>query len=202
MIKHINLHGTDIYIYPLPDDVDPLLAQCDEYVANEINNVASLKRRKEIVMSHVMIKRHIGENAKMFHDANGAPVVEGYDCNVSISHSVTEIVLAINQYHPIGVDLENWREKLKKVASRFLSEKELRQYDTPQKLLQAWTAKEALYKIAHSPGLSFVDDIILPELGDINMSAKVNTSCGLRTFSVYFIETDAMRCLALAHPCD
>ena len=79
-----------------------------------------------------------------------------------------------------------------------MSQKEIIHYASPQLMLQAWTMKEALYKVAQSPGISLADDIMLPiEKDDI---AKVNTIKGMRDFEIHVIESTSSRCISLAYP--
>ena len=63
----------------------------------------------------------------------------------------------------VGVDIEQWREQLVRVAPRVLSESEMAVYGASSDLLlRAWTMKETLYKAALTPGLDFRRDIVLP----------------------------------------
>ena len=58
----------------------------------------------------------------------------------------------------VGIDLEFYREKIKKIGPRFLNieETETSQDFTDIKYMtKIWTAKEALYKIYSKPGINF-----------------------------------------------
>lgn len=89
--------------------------------------------------------------ALIAHRPDGAPYLEGMpDVYISISHSVHYAAIALAPF-PIGIDIEEPREQLRRVASRVLSDSELAAADTLPSLLHAWTVKEALYKLAPSP---------------------------------------------------
>lgn len=194
----LSINGTHIYIEPIDVDIEPLLRSCDVAIIDKIKNIASPRRRCEIVKTHLMIKRHINPHVTLRHDANGAPYIDGEKCHISISHCATHVALAINYNHRIGIDIENWREQLNKVRNRFLSPNELKTINTPQLLLQAWTAKEALYKVAQTPGISLASDITLPT--HTNPYAQVTTATGITHFTLTHIPLSPLQHLSLAEP--
>ncbi len=198
-MRILKFHDTHIYVKELPSDITPLLHLCDTETQKKVKNVSSPRRQREIIASHLMIKEIFNDKATINHDEYGAPIIIGIDGYISTSHSATEIVIAFNPNHRIGIDIENWREQLIKVRSRFLSQKEIEIYTSPQLLLQAWTIKEALYKVAQAPGISFDSDILLPNSLNSNIS-KVNTTKGICTFSFHIIESSPSRCITLAQP--
>ena len=198
MIPYI-YNSTRIYIKALPQDIEPLLAQCSPLIIEKINNSSSLRRKREIIASHLLIKEIFGEGVTITHDGNGAPLLNGAQGHISISHSATEIAVAVDMHHPIGIDIENWRDQLIKVKSRFLSQKEMEEYATPQLMLKAWTIKEAVYKVAQSPGISLADDIMLPLSSEENI-AKANTHNGIKEFQIQEIISTPLRCITLAYP--
>lgn len=199
MCRHIIYSNTDIYIESLLFDIEQYLHLCDSEINEKIKQVSSPRRIREIIMSHLLIKKYFGNNAILCHSHIGAPFIKNHNCHISISHSSNQIALAINRNSPIGIDLENWREQLLKVKSRFLSNKEMAIYSTPQLMLKAWTMKESLYKVAESPGISLVDDIMLPLDSECDI-AYVNTLNGLKQFSINSIESTENHCLSIAQP--
>lgn len=188
---------THIYINELPKEVDSLLSHCPSKIIDVINNCSSPRRKCEIVASHLIVNQLFGQGSFIEHDENGAPFINGHKEFISVTHSATEIAIAINPNKRIGIDIENWRDQLLKVKERFLSPKELTIYSSPQLMLQAWTIKEALYKIAQSPGISLANDIMLPFNSSCNI-AKVNTLKGLQNFLFQVIESTPTRCLTIA----
>lgn len=194
----LSINDTHIYIEPIDVDIEPLLKLCDVAIINKIKEIASPRRRNEIIKTHLMIKQHIGNHATLQHDANGAPHIDGENCHISISHCATHVALAVNRNHRIGIDIENWREQLNNVRSRFLSPSEQQRINTPQQLLQAWTAKEALYKVAQTPGISLADDITLPTPN--NPYAQVATTTETSLFTITHIDLSPRQILTLAEP--
>ena len=191
--------NTHIYIKHLPLEIESCIPLCSQSIRDKVEKAISPRRKREIVASHLLIKEIFGEGATITHDENGAPLLDGAQGYISISHSATEIAIAFNPHHPIGIDIENWRDQLIKVKSRFLSQKEIEVYATPQLMLKAWTIKEAVYKVAQSPGISLADDIMLPPSIEDNI-AKANTNNGTKEYQIHEITSTPLRCITLAYP--
>ncbi|MDE6206692.1 MAG: 4'-phosphopantetheinyl transferase superfamily protein [Muribaculaceae bacterium] len=81
---------------------------------------------------------------------------------------------ALSAHDGIGVDIEaiDRAGQLARVAARVLSTEELECYS--DRLVEAWTLKEALYKAAHSPGLDFRSAIHLPAAAREKATSKTH----------------------------
>lgn len=159
--------------------------------------VATEKRRREKAAASVAVSRLLGDDAVITHCPDGHPCVEGRAGSLSVSHAGNLLVAAFSPSHVLGVDIEYPREALRRVASKFLSERERRQYDTLPRLLRAWTIKEAVYKAALQKGLSLFD-IVLPEPDEASPVAEVRASAGIVRFNLYYSTVgDAMLTLAV-----
>ena len=123
------------------------------------------RREMERNASILLIAKVFGNDARLDHDNEGRPLVEGCDFEgmISISHCADRCLLAVTREKDvsIGIDTETWREQLRRVAPRFMIPAEVAVYDSPALLLLAWTTKEAVYKAARVPGLAF-QEILLP----------------------------------------
>lgn len=103
-----------------------------------------------------------GTGAGLEHNPDGSPFIKGSDAAISISHSQTHAFLAVYHGLRIGLDAEQPRQQLMRVAGKFLSEQEMNLWQTIDDLLTAWTIKEAVYKAAGTQGLPLTA-IRLPE---------------------------------------
>ena len=93
--------------------------------------------------------------------SSGKPILLNQKAEISISHSFPMASAMINLRKPCGIDLELPREKLKKVKSKFLNEKENNaEYDILQ-LCKFWTAKEVLFKVYGDRALSFKNHMVV-----------------------------------------
>lgn len=89
--------------------------------------------------------------AAMSHRPDGAPYVAGRpDLFVSVSHSPAYAALALAPF-AIGIDVEEPRAQLMRVAPRVFSDEERAAFAGEADILRAWTIKEALYKLLPSP---------------------------------------------------
>lgn len=114
-----------------------------------------------------LLRKLLGDDtAVMDHDEHGAPLVAGRpEVHISVSHSRTIVAVAVDFKRGVGIDIEeNRARQLARVAPRVLSEAELAYYSArPGGLLEAWTMKEALFKLAPAGTADdFRRDICLP----------------------------------------
>lgn len=110
------------------------------------------RRRREGQALQRLLPLMCGQQASLTHDADGAPYASGSTLNISISHSRLYAALAVNPIDAIGIDLEQPRQQLQRVKGRFLHPQDHPAWT--DRLLEAWTAKEAVFKAAHIHGLT------------------------------------------------
>ena len=103
------------------------------------------RRERERAAVQAIADQLLGADAAIGHDEHGAPTIpNGY---ISVSHSRSQAAVAINANTRIGIDAEEWRDALRRISPRFLSEAET-QWASDEQLLTLWTIKEAVYKAA------------------------------------------------------
>lgn len=117
------------------------------------------------------------DSAAFVHRQSGAPMIACHpEIYVSVSHSRGYAAVAIDRCRRIGIDIEETSREtqLNRVAERFLSKTELEWYSTrPGGLLEAWTMKESLYKLAEGASAAdFRANIHLPH-PDLSNAAEV-----------------------------
>lgn len=119
--------------------------------------------RERLTVSRI-ISNYISSKARIVHAPSGRPLLENADwLYISISHSADYVAVAFGHLEGIGIDVEQPRTQLARVAPRVLSEAEMAVYGRNERLLlKAWTLKEALYKAALTEGVDFRRDIVLP----------------------------------------
>lgn len=134
-----------------------------------------------------------GENGRegyreIGHYKNGAPFLIGEESRISVTHSDTLLAVATLPPTPevdlsvfstraaLGIDAEREdRAQVLKLRDKFLSESEQSMIPADDVSLNilAWTAKEALYKAALTPGLEFKRDIEIIRLPKIGPAVPV-----------------------------
>ena len=119
---------------------------------------------ERIAVAEAVSRLFPGTKTTIGHFPDGAPFLAGLsDVRVSVSHSLTHAAVAVS-LEPVGIDIEQPRSQLERVAPRFMSARELASAENlPSGLLRAWTAKEAVFKILREPGVDFTGDIVLSD---------------------------------------
>lgn len=202
----MNLHRhtfdhKDIYLYhaPLLDDEETATIIATTPFTHLFEGITSRSRLRERASEIAMLAEIAGEDGFEFsHTDIGSPLltIGGRKQSVSISHSRTELAIAISDNPILGVDIENLRPQLLKVTSRFLNSSELDVWTrSPERLLQAWSAKEAAFK-AWSPQVNAFSAITLTQKPDGSVVADAPFQ---HTLQIDFIMSQApLRCIALA----
>lgn len=118
------------------------------------------------------------------HLPSGAPVLEGVEASVSVSHCPGGVCVAIGASGcRVGIDAESGRRgaQLGRVAGKFLSSSQAEVWGAGTgSLLKGWVIKEALYKAASSPGMP-LHEIPLPASCDAD---SANLVLGGRCYNV------------------
>lgn len=119
--------------------------------------------RERLIVNRI-ISTYISPEARLAHAPSGRPLLENADgLHISISHSADYVAVVFGPIEGIGIDVEQPRTQLVRVAPRVLSAAEMVVYGCSESLLlKAWTLKEALYKAALTEGVDFRRNIALP----------------------------------------
>jgi 4'-phosphopantetheinyl transferase len=97
-------------------------------------------------------------------DEHGKPYLVSLPYHISLSHSFDYAAVMISKKSAVGIDIEQVKEKVERIASRFLSPEELAFINNDRRiphLYACWCAKEAVYKCYGQKEVSFMDDISL-----------------------------------------
>ena len=121
-------------------------------------------KRKEWLAARLALKQLLAqwgyEYTELQKDAWGRPHLASSNLYVSIAHSFPFAFTALDQQHPIGVDIQLPSTQLKNVKEKFLDHGEIRDSgNNLEKLCIYWCAKEAIYKAQGGKNLSLKQDI-------------------------------------------
>jgi 4'-phosphopantetheinyl transferase len=97
-------------------------------------------------------------------DAHGKPYLVSLPYHISLSHSFEYAAVMISKSRPVGIDIEQIKEKVERIAFKFMRPEELNfigDQDKISKLYVCWCAKEAVYKCHGQKEVSFADNISL-----------------------------------------
>lgn len=122
----------------------------------------------------------------------GKPFLTGFDHEISLTHSFPHVAAIIDPKYDVGIDLEQPKEKIVRIAPKFLNDKELVFCgDNHIMCTLLWSAKETLYKIHSRKGLSFKENLEVSPftLEDKTFKASIITNVKTR-FNLAFSIND------------
>jgi len=149
---------TQIAVWKITEDETQLTQglKLSQEALNRLSQRKSIVHRKGYLAIRQLLKTFEIDPIAHQYDKNGAPyLTDGR--HLSITHTKDVAAIAISTV-AVGIDLEHYQEKIKKVAPRFLHDLEsidLNKNQDIEYLTQIWTAKEALYKVFRQPGIQF-----------------------------------------------
>jgi 4'-phosphopantetheinyl transferase len=123
-------------------------------------------KRLEHITGRVLVKNLMTGMGLKFNgirkDEYGKPFPSGSDYQLSLSHSYPYVAALIDSSKPVGIDLEQPKPKLLKIAPRVLSKEELA--DASDDLVKHcifWCAKEAMIKVYGKKDLVFAENLLV-----------------------------------------
>jgi 4'-phosphopantetheinyl transferase len=126
--------------------------------------ITNPQKRLEFLAARVLLKELLKNNGSVFHgltkDEFGKPFLKNSDLQISLTHSYPYVAAVINRGGSVGIDLEQPKQKLLKIAARVLSDSELK--DAGSDLVKHciyWCAKETLVKIHGKKDLVFSENL-------------------------------------------
>lgn len=140
-----------IGIWRMEEDETHLMAALPEQIAGQVKRFTAPHRRIEWLSVRVLLQHLLsGQSPDIQYAPSGAPILADGSFAVSISHTKGyACVMLAPACLRIGIDIEQWGERVRKVASRFMRDDELAspyQESSIASLLLHWSAKEAIYK--------------------------------------------------------
>lgn len=153
-------------IWKMEESREELLMQFPESLRPEaiayINSIRSHQRSIEWLASRAMLFVLLGEDKSIQNYPDGRPFLSDHSHYISISHTKEYAALFLHDSLPVGIDIETRSERVKKIAGKFISEKE---YINPSRKvvhqLLHWSAKESLFKLMNLQGVDFKQHLIV-----------------------------------------
>lgn len=154
-------------VWKADETIDQLLSSlhCLSLYREKLTNFSE-KRKHEWLSVRVLLKTLCGEEKEIAYYPSGRPYLEDGSAHISISHTRGYVAVALHPFHEVGVDIEQYGERVKKVSSRFIrpdEESTMMKGDEIYALLLHWSAKETLFKLMGTAEVDFIKHLhILP----------------------------------------
>jgi 4'-phosphopantetheinyl transferase len=97
-------------------------------------------------------------------DMHGKPYLVSLPYHISFSHSFDYAAVMMSRTAPVGIDVEQIKEKVERIAEKFMKPEELAFIGDKHRIEQlyvCWCAKEAIYKCYGQKEVSFIDNVYL-----------------------------------------
>jgi 4'-phosphopantetheinyl transferase EntD len=167
VVKTIKINEKSAYaIWKVTEGIDELKSLANEVpnlnlpdkdISNEIKQIEWIAGR--LLLASLVIDRGYAYHG-IYKDEFGKPFLKDNHCQISLSHSYPFVVAIIHEDQAVGIDVEQPKDKILRIAPKFLSEEEqVSCGDDISLLCTYWCAKEALYKLYGKKKLIFKEHL-------------------------------------------
>ncbi|MBT8281025.1 MAG: 4'-phosphopantetheinyl transferase superfamily protein [Muriicola sp.] len=159
---------------------------------------SELHRRGFLSIRHLMAEEGYKDH-DLYYDDLGKPHLKDGSF-ISITHSYQFSGIVVSENIPVGIDIEKQREKILKIAHKFTPIEEYGTFSDPynlmRKLTVVWGAKESLYKINSTLGLSFLNNIDIEDfqLESGKTKGLIHLNGQSSFFEIHFNEYEGFTC--------
>lgn len=148
---------TTVIVWKIEESLDELYQgiTLTDNSLKRISNMRSKIHQKGYLSIRHLLKSLGYDDKDLFYTEDGKPHLKDGK-HISITHSFIFSGIIISDY-PVGIDIEMNREKIIKIASKFVADEctFLQEEKLVEQLTVIWGAKESLYKIHPDGGLLF-----------------------------------------------
>lgn len=167
-LQHQHRTSTQTWaLWKITEDLEELKTLLDP--AEEIPTAISHPTKQcEFVASRVLtqslVKQFNQPYQGIFKDEHGKPYLLNSSLHISQSHSYPYVAVILDSKKNVGIDIEQKKATLFRVASRIFSEAEVENAgNNLTKLCILWCAKEALIKLYGKKDLNLKEEIAIDE---------------------------------------
>ena len=196
-VIHFNAN-TQILIWKITETIQELLEQVilNDSNRKRLNGMKSEMHQRAFLSVRKLLQEIGHTDLDLYYDEFGKPHLHG-EKHISITHS-HEFSAIIVSDKTVGIDIELQREKIIRIADKFINQNELQRLkssnseDYIKKLTVKWGAKEAIFKIRNEKGISFKDHIKVNafEIQDAKAIAELHFDNIIKEFKIYFEEIE------------
>jgi 4'-phosphopantetheinyl transferase len=159
---------TEFALWRIEEEADTLYRQLqlNEQEKAYVEQLANGKRHLHWLATRVLLRTMLNtsEYIDCKIDSHGKPYLVNLPYHISLSHSFDYAAVMISKSRPVGIDIEQIKQKVERIAPKFLTPAERATISINNKiehLYVCWCAKEAVYKCYGQKEVSFLDNIAL-----------------------------------------
>ena len=190
-----------VYLWKVEEQESDLVAPLT-LTANSRNRLGGMKselhRRGFLSIRHLLAEASYQDD-DLYYDDLGKPHLRDGN-HISITHSHTFTGIIVSKHIKVGIDIEKQRDKIARIAHKFTDLEHDRRSQEPElvrKLTVLWGAKESIYKILSTPGISFYQHIDIKgfELSHGITNGVANFLGEQTKYDISFLEFEGFTCV-------
>lgn len=155
--------SSSIIIWKIEETEDELMLGIEMHASDKerFQQFTNPKKRNEFLALRQCLVEYFGQNPEVHYNKDGKPFLKnGY--HISFSHTDGYAGMIVCDKNPVGIDLELFRERIKRIAHKFLREEEKNSINDTSEvghLTLYWGAKEVMVKITGNRRLNFINEL-------------------------------------------
>ncbi|WP_136667368.1 4'-phosphopantetheinyl transferase superfamily protein [Flavobacterium sp. H122] len=199
-------NDTTVFLWKITEDYNELFRQVllkDSSLAR-LEGMKSESHQKAFLSVRMLLQYCGYTDFDLIYDEFGKPHLkdtfqhpdtsEQDEKHISISHSFDFAAIALSNQN-IGIDIEQVKEKVLRIAPRFMEMwhlENLSEADQMKKATVIWGTKEAIFKVKNEVGISFPDHIFEKPftLSDKKCKAELHFNSCIENFDIFFEEAN------------
>ncbi len=203
LYKNITVdESTKVLIWKIEESYESLSdgIELTQHCRDRVDSMRSEMHRRGFMSVRHLLAEFGYTDHDLYYDEFGKPHLKDGK-QISITHSF-EFAGIIVSDKPVGIDIEKQREKIQRIAHKFVGETENKfvaqhNEDTTRVLTVIWGAKESLYKLYATAGLSFEQHIYIPpfRIHYPFVSGTINYKSTISYYDIAFIEFEGFTCV-------
>ena len=155
-------------VWKVEETIDQLRSMFNDFSLYEsgLQKFKAEKRQLEWLVVRVLLKELLGEEKVIDYLPSGKPFLKDRSTFISFSHTCGYVAVAVHPTKEVGIDIEQYGNRVSRLASRFVREDEMQSVkagDEIYALLLHWSAKETMFKLMNQSDVDFLNHLqILP----------------------------------------
>jgi phosphopantetheinyl transferase len=144
--------------------ISGVIAQLEEETIEGYRVGHSLERAHQLACADRLFSYLLQTELSVHRNSAGAPYLEGYTENISISHTDDYMAVYLHTSEQVAIDIELMGRDISAVQHRFANQEEVEQLvdaSSHEALLQLWSIKECLFKVIPVNQVLFKQHLIL-----------------------------------------
>lgn len=176
---------TSFALWKIDEQADELIAQLQlkDHETTYLESLNNGKRNLHWLSTRVLLRTmlHTQDYIDCKVDEHGKPYLANFPQFISLSHSFDYAAVMVSENRPVGIDIELIKDKIERIAHKFMNDEELSFIDPlnrTEQLYACWCAKEAIYKLQGKKNVSFLHNIRLKDF-DYQQEGSIRASLEL-----------------------